>query len=167
MVEQGVRFTLEIEGEVQLDRALSRFGEHLSDMAPFFEQLSNKLMSITSLQFDSEGGRTGGWAPLSPQYAAYKLSQVGAQPLLSYSGRMRRSLTERGGENIREITSDSLRWGTSVRSSGGFPYPRVHQTGGPRANIPQRRIIDLTEDDRREMMKMLQRWMVGDPGEFV
>jgi phage gpG-like protein len=164
MVEQGVRFTMEVEGEVQLDRALSRFGDHLSDMSPFFEVVANMLQDIVGQQFDTEGGRTGGWTPLSPQYAAYKLSQVGSQPTLVYTGRMRRSLIERGGDNIREITSDSLRWGTSVRSEGGFPYPRAHQTGTRK--MPQRRIIDLTEDDRRSLMKALQRFFVGDPGEF-
>ena len=156
--ESAVRFTIDVDGETQLDQALSRFGNHLSDMTRFFELAADMLSGFVQQQFDTEGGRAGAWAPLSPFYAAYKLARVGSAPILVYSGRLRMSLIERTGDSIREITPDAMKWGTSV------PYATFHQRGG--RFLPQRRMIDLTEDDRRALMKALQRFLVGDPEEF-
>ena len=165
MVEEtGIRFELTVDGEKQLDRALSRGGDHLSDVSPFFEVAADMIAGFVELQFDTQGGRTGGWMPLSPQYAAWKFAQVGAQPIMVFTGRLKRSLIERGANNIREISSDQMKWGTSIKTAKGAPYPIFHQRGTSR--MPQRRIIDLTEDDRNALMKALQRFMVGDPGEF-
>ena len=158
MTETGIHFELSVDGEVQLDRALSRFGEHIPNMQPFFEMAADMISGFVRAQFESEGGRTGGWAPLSPKYAAYKLSKVGSQPILVYTGRMRQSLIEKTGDNIREIGTDRMRWGTST------PYAIWHQRGT--SKMSQRKIIDLTEDDRMALMKALQRFLVGDPAEF-
>ena len=167
MVEEtGIRFELTVDGEKQLDRALSRGGDHLSDVSPFFEVAADMIAGFVELQFDTQGGRTGGWAPLSPQYAAWKFAQVGAQPIMVFTGRLKRSLVERGANNIREISPDRMRWGTSIKTAKDAPYPIFHQRGGRGERPPQRRIIDLTENDRNALMKALQRFILGDPEEF-
>jgi len=154
----GIRFEIEVDGEQQLDRALSRFGDRLRNIQPFFEIAADMVAGFVRAQFESEGGRTGGWAALSPRYAAYKLAKVGPQPILVFTGRMRQSLIERTGDNIREIGTDSMKWGTST------PYAIFHQRGT--SKMPQRKIIDLTEDDKMALMKTLQRFIAGDPAEF-
>jgi len=165
MVEQtGVRFELTVDGEKQLDRALSRFGEHLGDLSPFFEEVANLLTDIVEAQFSEQGGRTGQWQSLSPQYAKWKARIFPGQPILVATGRMRESLIGRTGDSIREISSNEMRWGSSVRTGRGAPYPVFHQRGGD--TLPQRKIIDLTEEDREAIMKMLQRFLIGDPEEF-
>lgn len=154
----GIRFEVTVDGEKQLDRALSRFGDHLGDMRPFFQKASEMISSAVEEQFETEGSRTSGWAPLSPRYAAWKMAQVGNQPILVFTGRMKKSLIGEGPDSIREADRDQLRWGTSV------PYAIFHQRGTSR--MPQRRIIDLTEQDRQDLMKALQRFMVGSKEEF-
>jgi phage gpG-like protein len=147
-----IRFSLEVDGERQVDRALSRFGDAIRDPRGYFELAADILREITEEQFASEGG--GRWAPLSPAYAAWKMTQVGARPILTFSGRMRRSLTERGGENIREVTNDEMKWGSRV------PYAVFHQRGT--ARMPARPIFDLSEEDRTRLLKELQAWIVGE-----
>ncbi len=158
MVEKGVNLELSVDGDVQLDRSLQRFGDNLSDLSPFFEVAADMVSGFVKQQFDSQGGRTQGWRALSPDYAAWKLAQVGSQPILVFTGRMRRSLITRTGESIRHISPLSMKWGTSV------DYAIYHQRGT--GKMPQRRIIDLTEDDRRSLMKLLQEFLAGDPKRF-
>lgn len=148
------QFSLNIEGEEQVSRLLSRTTERASDLRPFIDWVGDFLPTTMKEQFDSEGGRTGGWAPLSPDYAAQKALRYGSQPILVASGRMMRSLTTPGAGSInRKIGRDSLEFGTSV------PYAIFHQKGTSR--MPQRRIIDLTESDRRSILKGLQKHLFG------
>ena len=148
------QFSFEIEGEEQVSRMLSRTTEKIKDLAPFFEAAGTFMRTTMDEQFGSEGGRTGGWAPLSARYAADKAKRYGSRPILQASGDMIASLTGQGSGNVsRTVGGDTLEFGTSV------PYATYHQTGTSR--MPQRRILDLTEGDRRGLMKLLQRHMFG------
>lgn len=143
----------EIEGEVQLDRALSRFGDRIVDLSPFFRNVSDQLEGAIREQFETEGQRSGGWAPLSPRYAEWKEANYPGQPIMVLTGRLRESLVGGGESSIREVSRDQLKWGSSIE------YGRKHQRG--EGNLPQRRIIDLIESDRRMIMKTLQRHLVS------
>lgn len=145
-----VGFSFTIEGEEQVARMLSRTTEKINDLRPFLDGVSTFLSTVAMAeQFSTEGGRTGGWAALSPRYAEDKLQRWGSQPILVASGRMRQSLTGGGAGSVsRQIGGDTLEFGTSV------PYARFHQSGTSR--MPQRRIMDLADADRRTIMKMLQ-----------
>jgi phage gpG-like protein len=147
-----VNFNFTIEGEEQVGRMLSRVTDKIDDLAPFWEAAGSMLVTTVGEQFDTQGGRTGGWAPLSPQYAIDKARKYGSQPILVASGAMRASLMGGSGNISRQIP-EGLVFGTDVS------YARYHQTGTSR--MPQRRILDLTSDDRRAMMKLLQRHLFG------
>jgi len=158
VVASGVKFEFQVDGEAQLVRALSRYGDKIGDMTPYFRSVAKLLSQIIRQQFDSEGGRTDAWRPLSPEYAAWKMRQVGSKPILVFSGRLRRSLVDKGEGGIEDIGRDGLRWGT------GVPYAIYHQR--PTGGKSPRRIIDLTEGDREAIMKMLQRFFAEGPKEF-
>ena len=145
-----VSYQFDIAGERQVDRMLSRSTEKIRDLRPFLDAAGNLLRQIMGEQFSSEGSRGGEpWAPLSSRYSAYKLSRWGQQPILVASRAMRESLTDPGGSHIeRRPERDTLEFGTRV------PYAVYHQTGTER--MPQRKILDLVERDRRNLMKLLQ-----------
>jgi len=87
---------------------------------------------------DSEGG--GGYAPLTPSYAAFKEAAVGDLPILQFSQRMYRSLTEEGAPNyVREEEAHVLRVGTSD------PKARAHHEG--RGRLPVRLVMQATEEE--------------------
>lgn len=145
-----VAFSFTVEGEVQVSRMLSRTTEKISNLRPFLDNVAVFLEATMEEQFDTEGSRSGGWVALSPRYAEDKLARWGSQPILVASGGMRRSLIGASGASIRrQLGGDTLEFGTSV------PYAKYHQTGTSR--MPMRKILDLTSDDRRTVMKMLQR----------
>lgn len=138
----GLRFTISVDGEVQLDRMLSRFGKAMDDMSPFFKDAEERLGWAVSMQFENQGQRSGGWAPLSPRYAAWKLTHYGGKPLLQLSGDLKDSF------RTLRMTALEFAWGTQIG------YAIFHQRGT--VKMPQRKVIALTDDDRRSLMKALQ-----------
>ncbi len=139
----------EILGERQVSRMLSRTTDKIADLGPYWQMVTGLLQDSIKEQFNTEGGRTGGWAPLSDRYATDKARRFGSQPILVATGRLKDSLTGGSGFISRQEGNESLRFGTQLG------YGTYHQTGT--SKMPQRRILDLTDNDRRTMMKMLQR----------
>lgn len=153
-----VGISMTIAGDTQLARSFSRFQEGLKDLRPAWEPVSEELYRITAEQFDSEGGSSGGWMPLSPAYAARKAELVPGAKMLVFSGRMRDSLVKKGGDNILVKKKKQFEFGTKVRSPGGFGYPLAHQKGT--RLMPKRMIFDLTETDKRDLTRAIQRHLV-------
>jgi phage gpG-like protein len=114
----------------------------------------HKLEQLETEQFDSEGARgSGGWAPLAPATVAEK-ARRGLDPrILHATGRLRASLTARGGDAIRESHPDEMRFGTDV------PYAAFHQRGT--ARMPRRRGIELPATDRHMIfVQTIHRFLV-------
>lgn len=147
-----VDLTLRFYGEAQIDRTLARFADNVSDARPAWEALADRFAKAESRQFRSEGAYgSGGWAPLSPRYAAWKARAYPGKPILERTGDLKRSLTERPF-GIEVIEPGFMVLGSAIR------YGEYHQSGGP--NLPRRRPIELPESERREWVKVLQRFIV-------
>lgn len=153
MAEEGLTFTFEVAGEELIARRLSRFGDQATDLREFFDETVDDFQEVVSEQFDSVGGRVGGWRPLSPRYAAWKSKHAPGKPILQLTGAMRRSLVATTEQTIREVKRDFMRWGTRD------PKARFHQRGTSR--MPKRQIIAFDEADKMRVMKRLQRHLVA------
>jgi len=150
-----VEVYFEIDGDVQLARALSRFGDNVKDLRPAFWDITKLFWDIEKQQFNTEGGYgSGGWKGLSPNYEAWKARNYPGKPILQRTGRMMSSLTGQTGDTIKELNPMSLRLGTSVN------YAIYHQEGTSRG-LPKRKPIQLTEQDKRNWVKTIQRWLVN------
>lgn len=145
-----MHFDFETYGEKQVLRGLERFEGRLVNSKPVFRTIGEHMMDIINEQFRSEGKRsTGGWAPLKESTIEAK----GHAGILVDSGDLFRSLTRRGDRgNIFTVQPNLLRLGTTL------DYAVFHQKGTNR--MPQRKIIEFTEVDRRHFMKIIQRYMV-------
>ncbi len=139
----------EVLGEKQVSQMLSRTTDKAADLGPYWLMVAGFLQTTIEEQFRTQGGRSGGWAPLSDRYAADKLRRFGSSPILVATGALKESLTGGSGFIQRQEGNESLRFGTQLG------YGVYHQSGT--SKMPQRRILDLTKDDGRTMMKMLQR----------
>ncbi len=146
----ALRFTYEVAGDVQLDRALSRYGDALKDLRPAFQEIAESFKQIEAKQFASEGGvGSVGWAPLSANYALWKGMHYPGKKILELSGALLASVTGAGPGYIEEIKKDSLKLGTKL------PWSYWHQKATGR--MPARPVIQLTEANKREWMKIIQR----------
>lgn len=156
-----MRLTLDVYGDVQFDREILRVMDRGMDMSPAFEGLADDFLDIESAQFDSQGMRSGGWAPLKPTTIEAKRRKGQDPRILHASLRMRNSLTNRfDPDHVREISADSMFVGTRVRSQKGFPYAAAHQN--PKQGQTQRRPVEFTSTDRVRWVKNLQEFLVGN-----
>lgn len=156
----GFTLSFEVEGEEQLKRAFSRFGEYAQDLRDEFKEIARDFHeTVEQKQFATEGAYgAGGWAPLSPGYAAWKGKNYPGMPILQLTGRLMESLTGKTSDTIEEIGRQDFRLGTKA------PYAIYHQKGTGR--MPARPIIKLTEDDKRRWTKIIhiglvKRWKGG------
>lgn len=150
-----MRFTIEVEGETQLDREFNRVKETIDDLTPVWKEVQQEFFDIEFEQFSSEGakGASGKWKPLSPKYEEIKLKKYGTIALIGgilyATGAMRESLTRHAKDTIEEFGKQEAAFGTSL------PYATYHQTGGGR--LPRRKVIDLSDEQKRRVQKRIQK----------
>jgi phage gpG-like protein len=147
----AVRMSFEFYGDVQLDRTLARFVNALEDARPAWEALADRFARTEARQFRTEGGFSGGWAPLSQEYAAWKGRHYPGKPILEREGDLKRSLTRRPF-GVEVIEPGFMLVGSDVE------YGRWHQQGTDR--MPRRRPVEFTEGERRTWVRLLQRFIV-------
>jgi len=148
----GMRFTLDFHGDTQIDRTLLRMSMDVADARPAWEVLAGKFARAERKQFSSEGGyASGGWAPLSPKYAAWKQRHFPGKPILERTGALKESLTQRPF-GVEVLEPEFMVVGS------GIDYGAYHQQGTSR--MPQRRPVELTEADRRAWVNVIQRFIV-------
>lgn len=151
-----VKISLEQFGDVQLSRELLRFRDRGQDMSPAFEEAAVLFLEFEDQQFARQGavGGRGKWPALNPRYAAWKRRKGYDRRILHRTLRLRSSLTFAGHpDHVRRIRPDELFVGTSVPYAGAHQNPR-------KGRLPRRRPVDLTERQRRQMVKVLQRFLV-------
>lgn len=152
-----VAIDFKVLGETQLSRSLDRWATTVIDATPAFAELLDHMKEQVSEQFESEGGRgSGGWAELKPETIEFKARMGYPLEILHRTLALKYSLTAKGNPDggVAAVTPNSLTYGTDI------PYAIYHQKGAPRANLPVRKVIDFTEEDRQTMMKTLQAYVI-------
>jgi phage gpG-like protein len=146
-----MRLEFEVHGEKLVSRNLLRLSNRITDASPAFEHIAGQLLGWEGDLFDSEGDSAGRpWAPLRKTTLDAKLRRHQDPHILVATGALRDSLTMKGAEDQTIIiTPSSLTFGSTV------PHARFHQRGTDRT--PQRRPLDLSEANRKAMVRTLQR----------
>lgn len=157
-IKGRTRLTFEVPGGEKVDVGLGRFGSAIADWRPFFqEELAPKFFGDIQRNFETEGGFVGGWAALSPEYAAWKSEVAGldyaeADSILVLSGDMRRSLMWVGGRpgrnGIFRASAREVVMGTSD------PKATWHQHGTSR--MPKRQVLFLARSSTYG--RLMHRW---------
>lgn len=147
-----VKLRFEILGDVQLSRAFQAYAHEVEDMSDPLGKIGDALLRTVSDQFRTEGGRTGTkWHPLNASYARWKEAQVGPEPILVFSGWMRDTLTA-----DRAVTVSRKRM--VYRPTGEHDDIAIYHQQGEGHN-PQRKMIDLTQLDRRNWERIFATWL--------
>jgi len=134
------------KGERRLFEAIDRLTELVSDQRERgWQENVDVRLDYQRRRMDTEAG--GGWTPLNDEYRLQKVEEVGAIPILQYSGRMYRSLTEEGAPDfVREEGADSLKVGSSD------PKARFHHEGAGR--LPVREVMEATNEEARDHLQV-------------
>lgn len=144
-----VRLRFEFFGEEQVNRSLLAIDDRARDMRPAWDALRDRFVAYEADWFDSEG--RGDWPPLSRDYAAWKARHYPGKPILRRDDTLYDSVT-RPDIDVREPAFAVF--GT------GDPVAVYHQRGTDR--MPARRVIDLDEDERRQWVKTVQAYLIGE-----
>lgn len=143
-----MNLTIEIEGQKELGQSFEYVRKGLVDFRQLgtWRAVAKEFYKILKAQFSSEGsaGKSGKWAPLKPKYAAIKRARYGDQPILSATGKMRRSLTDNAENSVYQETANDLTIGTKDPKAG------YHQRGTSR--MKQREILSFTADQEKQLV---------------
>lgn len=148
-----MRLSLRVQGERRLFEAIDRLTEVVSDQRERgWQENVDIRLDFERRHLDTENA--GGWTPLDDEYRLQKVEEVGAIPILQYTGRLYRSLTEEGAPGfVREETAQTLRVGSSN------PLARYHHEGAGR--LPRREVIVITDAEGRDHMEVIEENYAG------
>lgn len=151
-----MKIVIDSLGEEAVARELMGIDARGLDVRPAMDDVLDTLRTSARRQFDSQGVYgSAGWAPLAASTLARK-QREGLDPrILHETHRLRDSLTERGNpEELAISRRDGADFGSLV------PYARYHQGGTE--HMPRRRPVQLPELDRRQAIRIIQRFVVGN-----
>lgn len=138
-------------GIAKFSRTFTRFAEYVDDLSQLFRELGRDFRNrIEPQQFSTEGGESGGWASLSPEYEAWKSRHYSGSTILVRTGALRSSLAGKAG-SITRINKWSAELGTSV------PYAGYHQSGT--SKMPKRPPIDLSQASRHQWVQIVHKFL--------
>lgn len=141
--------SFDIEGKEKFDRALTLLNDSFKDFRRIWPQVAAVFYKAERRQFDSEGGKSGGWAAPSEPYAKAKEIRYPGQPILRATNALYESLTDPTGENaIFSQSEDTLTLGSSL------DYAAVHQTGWEK--MPARPPIAIDDEEQAEMVRVMR-----------
>ena len=158
MVEPLVTVSFAVFGDKQVERDLLRMSDNARDLIPAYRKMHESFLNIERRQFDTDGASgSGGWAPLKPATIRRKVSRgQDATHILRAADVLRRSLVNATAPgHIARMEVGSFFFGTSDEKA---PF---HQHGTRR--MPQRKVVELTETQRRAWVRIIQKHLVDAP----
>lgn len=166
----AVAVRMQLSGAQEVLRAVAGLEQRLAHPEPVLELIADLLEAHVALQFQGEGVRGAKtWVPLKPRtvqarerrWGYYRrppaFGASGAHPILTWSGRLRRSFQRGQPGNVRVVSPSGLTWGSTV------PYGRFHQRGGRR--LPRRPPVDFRDpfQKREFVFQPFRLWLQGVP----
>jgi phage gpG-like protein len=149
----NVEIIFEETGATPVVHKLLGFSSRAEHMEPGLASVASMMREAEQRRFDAEG--YGEWEQLAPATVARKAAEGLDYRILRATGALYDSLTQEGGDNIEVVTDDTLIFGSSD------PKGAFHQRGNE--HLPQRKPLEMREEDRIEFTRELQRYLVdGD-----
>jgi hypothetical protein len=151
-----VTVSVEVFGDVVVERELLRFSRAAENMRPAGEEFMDYMRGVEREQFNTQGASgSGGWAPLKRATVAQKAKRGLDSRILRATDNLFESLTSRGHpDHIEKISADEWFFATRDKKA------RFHQKGTRK--MPARRVIELSERNRRDAVKIVQRHLMGE-----
>jgi phage gpG-like protein len=144
MAETYIQFRF--SGVPELTRRLTVMEAAVQDMRPAWAILRDRFVTNVGRAFANQGGSSGKWAALTPEYGAWKAEHYGDKKILERTGDLLRSFTSELAIDIRE---PHMMMVGSDNSYGGYS-----QTGTKK--MARRPMIDMSEYERRTWVSVIR-----------
>lgn len=150
-----ISISVTVDGIETLQRSFNRL-DKIDDWRPIWPEVGKVFYEIEAEQFATEGAAGGEkWTPLSKVYEKFKAVAYPGQPILQADEDLRESLVSPFGVNaIYRATEKELDIGSKD------PKVLVHHRGSPKKHIPKRKVINLSEIQKRRIQKAVQAGLV-------
>lgn len=145
------QISISVTGTERVDHLLSDMELRSDSFEPLLELFGREQSIGETAIFASEGAIVGGWAPLSPIYAAWKIAHYGPRPIMVRTGALMASLTG-NPMGVSEIGPKEAKFGTDIR------YAHFHQSGT--CKMPKRKIVEVIPGMSRLWADQTGRWIV-------
>ncbi|MGH2954882.1 MAG: phage virion morphogenesis protein [Thermoanaerobaculia bacterium] len=138
-----------IAGETQYARAFAALAREAADLREPLAEIGDSIIDTVGKQFQTEGAHGGArWAPLNPDYAAYKESVRPGRPLLVFDALMRQAALSRSALTVgpRSLVYE-------IRDEKAIHHQQGH------GNLPQRKLVEIPGHVRREWDRSFVEWL--------
>ena len=168
-----VTFVLDVVGIEALVDDIAGMRKRLRNPRPAYSAMANLLERHVRATFVSQGARLGfKWKPLAASTVQARANRWGhyrkspafragpRSPILTWTGRLRKSFRRGHPEHVRQVSASGLTWGSSV------PYGRFHDSPAPRVgHLPRRQILGFSSQfqEREILVRPMQLWVQGVP----
>lgn len=136
-------------------RELEGMAARASNVRPVMEQARAKMGEIEGLIWASQGTAVGGWAPLSPAYAAWKAATFPGAPMMMRTGRLAEDLMDLRGPG-NDVDADGATFVTNV------DYAKYHVTGT--RHMPARQLWPNNGD---AVLEIFDKWIAEQIDDWV
>jgi len=137
----AIEFDVTVEGLDELEDLFVKLRARLA--APFKDvglarRLRKKYTDRVKEAYRTQGSIYGGWAQLSPTYAAWKSQHFPGRPLLVLTGQMERETTRPSESKFVYKRTD-----TKITLGSSNKLAARHQAGARKTNLPARPLFIL------------------------
>ena len=149
------------------DAALKALQDRLTDLRPVMQDIGRHLVQSTKDRFPTGKAPDGtAWAPKSPvtleRYGSRKSNRIDIRPLFGPTGDLTMQIHS-------DATSDGVTWGSNLIYAAVMQFGAAKGAFGNTANgspipwgtIPARPFIGLSDDDRGQIVAILDEWLFG------
>ncbi len=142
-----MNITVDKSGLNSIKRKIDKVADRSKNLTPVWPKVGSYMAASNRRQFSSHGAYYGTpWAPLKPEYAAWKIGHSSSGKILVLSGGLRASLVSRP-MSIERYSAQDATFGTDHWLSK-FHHPGTHRNG-EQANPPRplmRKTPKMTND---------------------
>jgi hypothetical protein len=134
-------------------RQLLRMADNAADCSPVMDAIGDEMLEANARRFDNEGD--GEWTKPSDDWTDYKAAHSLDVRAEHASLDLRKSLTERGGENVLYVRPDGLVLDSTAKAA---PYAKKRQGDA---------LLAYTEGEKRQWVRQVQAFVMAerrDPG---
>jgi len=152
MARGDIRIVVHVDIDTEdVEELLDDMKKRTRKMKPVFYWAKRELETRYAANFTANGLPSGGWSPLSPQYASWKATNVPGAPPMVRTGKLFRSVTELENSRVNAVTDTRAEFGTDVE------YAKFHQYGT--SKMAKRRVIFTPAGFSRDLGKTMARYV--------
>src|SRR4030042_6853211 len=127
-----------------------------------------EMFGVEKKTFQTQGSFAfhGAWPQLNEDYKDWKMRHGYSGAIMIRTGALMKSLIQETPDTVMSVSKTGKTWvlkfGTTVRSKGGFDYPSYHQKGGDiKGSVKTRRHLDPPRQAAALWNKIIQREILG------